>query len=121
MAKILIVDDEADLIMMLQVRLETNGYEVISANDGDEGLKKAETELPDLIILDIMMPRLDGFAVVREVRKNEKIKNTPVIMCSGMDEQKAQEESIKVGADAFIIKPIESPILMSTIEGLLKK
>jgi len=121
MAKILIVDDEIDLIMMLKMRLEANGYEIITANNGEEGLESAKNELPDLIMLDIMMPRMDGFAMLQEVRKNEKIKNIPIIVCSGMERSKVEKESIKLGADAFVIKPIDSPILLNTIEELLKK
>ena len=121
MAKILVVDDETIFIKIAQKSLEASGYEVITANDGLEGLMKAENEHPDLILLDILMPKMDGYNMLKEVRKNEKIKNTPVILCSANDQQNDKKDDLNNGADAYMAKPIESVILLSKIEELLKK
>jgi len=79
MAKILIVDDEIQLIQMVQMRLEANGYEVVTANDGVEGLKKVKSENPDLIILDIMMPKMDGFEACDLLKKDPQTSQIPII------------------------------------------
>ena len=121
MEKILVVDDENDLIMMVQMRLETNGYEVISANDGEEGLEKAKSENPDLIILDVMMPKMDGYETCSLLKNDAQCNKIPIILFTG----KAKDEFMKIGqmagADAFITKPFESPVLLAKIEELLKK
>ena len=81
MTKILIVDDEITFIKTAQIRLEAIGYEVITANHGLAGLEKAENEKPNLIILDILMPMMDGYTMLREIRQKEDLKDIPVIMC----------------------------------------
>jgi len=121
MAKILVVDDEIQFIEMVQIRLEANGYEVIAANDGLEGLEKAESEHPDLILLDIMMPKMDGYTMLKELRGNEKIKDIPVILCSGKAQLKDKKDVLKHGADAYIAKIFEPPVLLAKIEELIKK
>jgi len=121
MAKILIVDDEIQFIEMVQMRLEVNGYEVISANDGKEGLDKARSENPDLIILDLMMPVMDGYTMLKELRKVEQIKDIPVILCTAKSHRDDEDNGQKAGADDYIKKPFESPDLISKIEELLKK
>lgn len=119
--KILVIDDETDLAEMLVLRLEANGYQVISALDGQEGLDKARTEKPDLIILDLMLPKIDGYKVCRMLKFDEKYRHIPIILFTA----RAQELDIKlgkeVGADAYIIKPFEPDILLSKVAELLKK
>ena len=118
--KVLIVDDESDLLEMISLRLEANNYQVICACDGQEGLDKARTEKPDLIILDIMLPKIDGYKVCRMLKFDEKYKQIPVILFTA----RVQEYDIKlgeeVGADAYITKPFEPDILMSKVSELLK-
>ena len=121
MAKILIVDDESQFIDMLQIILEANEYEVISANDGEEGLEKARSEKPDLIILDLMMPVMDGYMMLKKLRKDEQIKDIPVILCTAKSHRDDKENGLKAGADAYIKKPFEPPELLTKIEELLKK
>ena len=121
MAKILIVDDEAVFIKMTRTLLEDSGYEVITAGDGQEGLEKTRSENPDLIILDIMMPKMDGYTMLEKVRKDEKIKDTPVIQCSGKTMKDYLEETQDVEIDAYFTKPFVAPILLAKIESLLKK
>jgi len=119
MSKILIVDDEIQFIKMAQIRLESNGYKVISANDGKEGLEMIRNENPDLIILDIMMPVMDGYAMLKELRKDDKIKDIPVIMCSGKVLLNDEEGVLKCEANAYIAKPFEPPVFLAKIEELL--
>ena len=120
MAKILIVDDEAIFVKIAQVRLEVDGYEVITANDGLEGLITAKREKPDLIILDILMPEMDGHAMLKEVRKNKKIKDIPIIMCSSEAVLNIAEDNLMPKADAYIAKPFDPTVFLAKIEELLK-
>ncbi|MBN3039120.1 MAG: response regulator [Candidatus Omnitrophica bacterium] len=117
--KILLVDDEAQLVEMMTMRFEAAGYEVISANDGQAALDKARNENPDLIILDLMLPKMDGYKVCALLKKDSRYKDIPIILFSA----KAQEEDRKlgdeVGADAYIAKPFEPEELFGKIKQLL--
>jgi len=121
MTKILVVDDEALYIKMTRKLLEDNGYEVITACDGQEGLKQTKSENPDLIICDVMMPKMDGYTMLEEVRKDEKIKDTPVIQCSSKTLKDYLEDAQELEIDAYFTKPFEAPVLLAKIESLLKK
>ncbi len=118
---ILVVDDEADLVETLKFRLETAGYQISTAFDGQDGLKKARAENPDLIILDLMLPKLDGYRVCRMLKFDEKYKDIPIILFSA----RVQESDIKMGeeqgADAYITKPFDPKILLAKIDELLVK
>ncbi|MDD5097872.1 MAG: response regulator [Candidatus Omnitrophica bacterium] len=118
--RILVVDDEIDLVGMLTMRLEANDYEVFSAYDGQDGLDKARALKPDLIILDLMLPKIDGYKVCRMLKFDEKYKQIPIILFTA----RAQESDIKlgkeVGADAYLTKPFEPDILLGKIRELLK-
>ncbi len=119
--RILVVDDEIDLVETLKFRLEMAGYEVITAHDGQEGLKKARSENPALIILDLMLPKLDGYRVCRMLKFDEKYKGIPIILFSA----RVQEADIKMGeeqgADAYITKPFDPKVLLARIDELLVK
>jgi len=121
MTKILVVDDEVQLIKMVQMRLETHGYEVISANDGEEGLKKAKSENPDLILLDVVMPKMDGYQVCRLLKTDALYTNIPIILFTGKAQDDFEEIGDKVGADAFVTKPFDSKVLLGKVEELLKR
>lgn len=118
--KILIVDDEPDLVKGLPIILESKGYEVVLAYDGEEGLDKARKEKPDLIILDLMLPKMDGYMVCCLLKADTNYRRIPIIMFTA----KAQEEDMKtgkeVGADAYITKPFEPQVLLGKIRELLK-
>jgi adenylate cyclase len=120
-AKVLIVDDELDLVEMVSLRLEANNYQVISAFDGQAGLDKARSEKPDLIILDIMLPKIEGYKVCRMLKFDERYKQIPIILFTA----RAQASDIKlgedVGADAYLTKPFEPDILLNKVIELLKK
>lgn len=117
--KILVVDDEPDIVLMVSNRLKASGYDVVSAADGQAGLEMAKTSRPDLIILDLMLPKMDGYKVCSFIKKDSRYSKIPVIMFSA----KAQQDDIKmgeeVGADAYIVKPFDSRVLLEKITGLL--
>jgi DNA-binding response OmpR family regulator len=118
--RILVVDDEEDLVVMISEALMCKGYEVITANNGQEGLEKAKTQKPDLIVLDLMLPRINGYKVCGLLKKDTRYAKIPVILLTA----KANAEDIKlgkqVGADAYITKPYERDVLLSKIEELIK-
>lgn len=118
--KILIVDDEADLVTMIKLRLEATGYDILEAYDGQEALKKAQDQNPDLIILDIMLPKMNGYKVCRMLKFDEKYRHIPIIMFTARVQEADKQMSQKVGADAYIAKPFEPDILLEKIQGLLK-
>ena len=116
--KILIVDDEEDFVDMVKMRLKANGYETSEAYNGTEGLKKAENENPDLILLDIMMPKKDGYTMLRELKVKDATKSIPVIVLtakSGMKELFEIE-----GVRDFITKPFDSEDFLLRIAKVLK-
>lgn len=119
--RILLVDDEIELVDMVKMRLEASGYEVITAYDGQEALNKAKRVKPDLIILDIMLPKMDGYKVCGLLKADIRYSKIPIIMFSA----KAQEEDMKlgeeVGAQSYVTKPFEPQVLLSKITELLKQ
>jgi DNA-binding response OmpR family regulator len=119
--RILIVDDEVELSEMVKMRLETVGYEIISAFDGQEALDRARQDKPDLIILDLMLPKIDGYKVCRMLKFDEKYKKIPIILFSARAQEEDKKVGMQVGADAYITKPFEPKALLAKIEELLKK
>jgi len=117
--RILLVDDEEDLRKILKFRLEATGYDVSEAADGQEGLNKARSDSPDLIILDLMLPKIDGFKICRMLKFDEKYKHIPVIMFTARAQEKDKEIGKEMGADAYITKPFEPGILLGKIKELL--
>jgi DNA-binding response OmpR family regulator len=119
--RILIVDDEEDLRRMLRFRLEAMDYEVSEAVDGQQGLDMARTSKPDLIILDLMLPKIDGFKVCRMLKFDEKHKRIPIIMFTARAQKKDEELGKEMGADAYIAKPFEAEELVGKIKELLRQ
>ncbi|MDP2912017.1 MAG: response regulator [Candidatus Omnitrophota bacterium] len=117
--RILIVDDEEDIVNVLRFRLEANNYAVLSASEGQEGLNKARTEKPDLIILDLTLPKLDGYKVCRMLKFDESYKSIPIIMFTARAQKKDEELGMEMGADAYIAKPFEPEVLLGKIKELL--
>jgi DNA-binding response OmpR family regulator len=117
--KILVVDDETELLKALSIRLETSGYEVITASDGQEGLEKAKSLNPDLIVLDILMPKMDGYEVCRMLKFDEKYKSIPVIMLTAKTQDIDKAMGKKVGANDYITKPFETQDLIDKIKKYL--
>lgn len=119
--RILVVDDEEDILNVLRFRLEANNYEVLVASDGQEGLNKARSEKPDLMILDLMLPKIDGYKVCRMLKFDEAYKAIPIIIFTARAQKKDEELGIEMGADAYISKPFEPEILLGKIKELLNK
>jgi two-component system alkaline phosphatase synthesis response regulator PhoP len=117
--KILVVEDEAELTGAIQIRLEQAGYEVLIAYDGQQALEKARGESPDLIVLDLMLPKIDGYKVCRMLKFDEKYKKIPVVMLTARAQEKDESLGYEVGADAFITKPFKYQVLLSKIRELL--
>ena len=119
--KILIVDDEDDLRNMLKFRLEAMDYDVSEAVNGQEGLDRARSDRPDLIILDLMLPKIDGFKVCRMLKFDEKYKHIPIIMFTARAQEKDKQIGKEMGAEAYITKPFDPDILLDKIRELLKQ
>lgn len=119
--KILIVDDEPDILEFLQYNLRKEGYEVVTANDGRQALVVAEQTKPNLIILDIMMPELDGVETCRILRSKKEFADTPVAFLTARDEDFSQIAALDVGGDDYITKPIKPRVLLSRINALLRR
>jgi len=119
--KILIVDDEVQLVEMIKMRLEASGYEIIFAHDGQDGLDKAKKEKPDLMILDLMLPKIDGYKVCRMLKFDEKYKQIPIILFSARAQDEDKKMGEEVGADAYITKPFDPQALLGKIKELLKE
>jgi len=119
--RILIVDDEDDIVAVIKARLETAGYEVDCAYDGKEGLKKIKESQPDLAILDIMMPGINGSTLCGMLKYDENFRNLPVILLTAKGAQLDKEIGETVGADAYIVKPFEAQVLLNTVENLLRQ
>ena len=118
--KILAVDDSPTILAIIQDMLESAGYEVLSAVDGQEALDKARKEKPDLIILDIMLPKLDGYKVCSMLKLDPNYKNILIIFLTALSQESAEKMCSEATADAYITKPFEPEILLSTIKELLK-
>ncbi|MEM1324589.1 MAG: response regulator transcription factor [Bacteroidota bacterium] len=119
--KILIVDDEPDILEILKFNLDKEGYTTFIAANGEEGIKVAEEENPDLVVLDIMMPRMDGVEVCRYLRQKEKFNHTLIAFLTARDEDYSQIAALEVGGDDYITKPIRPRVLISRIKALLRR
>jgi two-component system alkaline phosphatase synthesis response regulator PhoP len=118
--KILLVDDEPDILEFLSYNLIKEGYDVSTAENGAEGLKRAKVEKPDLILLDIMMPEMDGIEACAEIRKVESLKKTLIVFLTARTEEFSQLAGYEAGADDYITKPVKPKVLMSKIKALLR-
>lgn len=118
--RILVVDDEDDIVAVIKARLETAGYEVECAYDGKEGLEKIKESRPDLAILDIMMPEINGSTLCGMLKYDENFRKLPVILLTAKGAQLDKEIGETVGADAYIVKPFEAQVLLNTVENLLR-
>lgn len=119
--KILIVDDEPDILEFLQYNLRKEGYQVVTASDGVQAIKVAAQEKPDLILLDIMMPEMDGVETCRLLRSKNEFDDTPIAFLTARDEDFSQIAALDVGGDDYITKPIKPRVLLSRINALLRR
>ena len=119
--KILLVDDEPDILEIVGYNLSSEGYQVITAANGQEGVKKAKKELPHLIILDLMMPEMDGIEACEIIRKNPDLKNTIITFLTARGEDYSQVAGFDAGADDYFTKPIKPKVLVSKVKALLRR
>jgi len=119
MKKILIVDDEPNIVMTLEYTFKKSNYEVFIARDGQEALDILKTNYPDVIILDIMMPMVDGFATLEQIRKDDNLQHTKVMFLSAKNKESDIEKGLALGADAYMTKPFSIKKVVEKVEELL--
>lgn len=119
--KILLVDDEPDIIEILRYNLTQEGYNVITAKDGHSAIKKAEKEIPNLIIMDVMMPKMDGIEACGIIRQNPKFNDTIIMFLTARGEDYSHVAAYDAGADDYVTKPIKPKVFISKVKGLLRR
>lgn len=119
--KVLIVDDEPDILEFLHYNLSRNGFDTIQASNGRDAISMADKEIPDLILLDIMMPEMDGVETCYELRKNPKLKDTIIAFLTARSEEYSEIAGLEAGADDYIQKPIRPRLLLSRIKALMRR
>jgi CheY-like chemotaxis protein len=120
-AKVLAVDDDPVILRLLQVNLEMEGYEVELASDGEEALERARAFRPDVVLLDIMMPKKDGWQVCAEIREDPELRTTPIVFLSARAQDADLERGTDLGANAYITKPFDPIDLLDLVAELTKK
>lgn len=118
---ILIVDDESDILELLQYNIEREGYKVLLASDGEEAVKIAKKHRPDLILLDIMMPKMDGIEVCRQIKEEPELSKTFIIFLTARSEEYSEVAGFDAGADDYIFKPIKPRVLIRRIKAILRR
>jgi len=121
MKKILIVDDEPNIVMSLEYTFKKNNFEVFIARDGQEALDLLKDQIPDVIILDVMMPMVDGFATLEQIKKNVRLKNTKVIFLSAKNKESDIEKGLALGANLYMTKPFSVKKLLEQFNELVGK
>jgi two-component system alkaline phosphatase synthesis response regulator PhoP len=119
MKKILIVDDEPNIVMSLEYTFKKNNFEVFIARDGQEALDILQTKLPDVIILDVMMPMVDGFATLEQIKKEDRLQHCKVIFLSAKNKEKDIEKGLSLGANLYVVKPFSIKKLVEQVHELL--
>jgi DNA-binding response OmpR family regulator len=117
--KILVVDDEPDVASLLTLLLKSQGYNVVSAGDGQEALEKARSEQPDLILLDVMLPKMDGYKVARMLKFDENFSSIPIIMLTAKVQEKDKQIGMEMGADDYVTKPFDTAALLAKVKAVL--
>lgn len=117
--KILVVDDELDVQSIISFRLEINGYDVSVASDGQDGLDKIKEGKPNLVLLDLMLPKINGFEICRMIKFDDKFKDLPIIILSALDKEDDRKKAMEGGADAYFLKPFDLESLLEKISSLL--
>ena len=105
--KILAIDDESDVLLIVRTALESEDYEVFTASNGEDGLALASEENPDLIVLDVMMPEIDGFEVLQRLKDTENTANIPVVMLTGLSDNNLIKKALDLGVRHYVVKPFE--------------
>lgn len=118
--RILLVDDELDVVELVKMRLEANGYSVLTALDGKEALDTARKERPDLVILDLMLPKIDGYRVCAMLKHDQRYAKIPIILFTARAQESDVAMGTEAGGDCYIIKPFDPDVLLGKIKELLK-
>lgn len=118
---ILVVDDEQDLLDLIEYNLQKEGFDVLKAEDGKEGIEMARKHRPNLMLLDIMMPKMDGLEVVERMRDDKDLKHIPIIFLTARGDEKTEVEGLDKGGDDYITKPISTTKLISRIKAVLRR
>ena len=118
---ILIIEDEADILQLIDWHLRSEGYTTYTATDGNKGLDKAEAKIPDLILLDLILPGMDGLEVCKSLKKNSKTQNIPVVMLTAKGEEVDRIVGFELGADDYIVKPFSPRELILRIRAILRR
>ena len=119
--KVLIADDEPDILEILKYNLEKEGYEVITAKDGNEALDKARISQPDLIVLDMMMPKKNGIEVLEFLRLQPAFKDTLIMFLTALNDETTQLKSFSTGADDYVSKPVSTGVFVSKVNALFRR
>lgn len=119
--KILVVDDEHHIVELIKFNLENNGYEVITAFDGEQAIKEAEIQSPDLIILDLMLPKLDGIEVCRRLKRNPVTSHISIIMLTAKSDESDKIVGLEIGADDYMTKPFSVKELVARVKAVLRR
>ncbi len=125
-AKVLVVDDDPDIVQAVQIVLESQDYQVITAFNGDEGLERIKKEKPDVVVLDLLMPKKDGFAVVRELREDRRYAKLPILILTSVREDASRrryelETGTELDVDDYVEKPIAPVLLIERVGNLVRK
>ena len=118
--KILVADDEEDVKIIMQLYLESKGYEIVTSYDGLDTLDKVKTEKPDLILLDVMMPVIDGFEVCKKLKDSPDTASIPIVMVSAASHAESKQRGLDAGAVEYIVKPFEPDHLVEVVRKILK-
>lgn len=119
--KVLVVDDEEYIQHILNFSFSAEGYQVITANDGEEAIEKAKSENPDVIVLDIMMPKMDGYEACRKLKTDPKTKHIPVILLTAKGREVDRKLGNEAGADDYMVKPFSPGRLIERVEAMIKR
>jgi two-component system alkaline phosphatase synthesis response regulator PhoP len=117
--KILVIEDDPNALRFIEYTLEQEGYQVLSAKDGLEGIKKARDEHPSLIVLDIMLPGLDGYALCQQLRQKPETSLLPILMLSAKARQDDKDIGLRMGADDYLAKPADPSVIIAKVKALL--
>lgn len=118
---ILVVDDEKDLLDLIEYNLKKEGFDVLKAENGEEGIKIAKEHKPDLVLMDIMMPKMDGMEAVEKMRADDELKSIPIIFLTARSDEKTEVEGLNKGGDDYITKPISTTKLISRIKAVMRR
>ena len=121
MSKILVVDDDKAINELIKVNLKLSGYEVVQAFDGTQGFAFAKQELPNMVILDVMMPNVDGYTVAQRIRQNEPTKNIPILMLTALSDIEDKSRGFAIGVDDYLVKPFDMEELKMRVKAILKR